>query len=143
MSFLGAMEVAASGLRLQRTRMNVISSNLANVETTRTPEGGPYRRRQVVVEAMPLGEDFGTQFREAVQSVRVQEVQVDQQTPLKTVFDPSHPDANPQGYVDMPNVNVMEEMVDMMTASRGFEANATAFDTLKSMAQRALRIGDG
>ncbi len=143
MSFLGAMEVAASGLRMQRTRMNVISSNLANVETTRTPEGGPYRRRQVVVEAMPLDDVFGSQFREAVQGVRVQEVQADQQTPLKTVFDPSHPDANPQGYVDLPNVNVMEEMVDMMTASRGFEANATAFDTLKTMAQRALRIGEG
>lgn len=143
MSFLGAMEVAASGLRMQRTRMNVISSNLANVETTRTPEGGPYRRRQVVVEAMPFDNSFGPQFREAVQGVRVQEVQADQQTPLKTVFDPSHPDANPQGYVDLPNVNVMEEMVDMMTASRGFEANATAFDTLKTMAQRALRIGEG
>lgn len=142
MSFMGAMEIAASGLRMQRTRMNVISSNLANVETTRTAEGGPYRRRQVILEATPATKGFGTEFKEAIQSVRVQEVQVDQETPLKTVFDPSHPDANPQGYVDLPNVNVMEEMVDMMTASRGFEANATAFDTLKTMAQRALRIGE-
>lgn len=141
MSFLYGMEVAASGLRMQRARMNVISSNLANAETTRTAEGGAYRRRQVVIEAKPV-ETFGAALDEAVRGVSVQSIKVDEETPLRTVFDPSHPDANKQGFVDMPNVNMMEEMVDMMVASRGYEANATAFDALKSMAQRAMRIGD-
>jgi len=143
MSFLYGLEVAATGMRMQRTRMNVISSNMANAETTRTAGGqGPYLRREVIVEAAPIqGPGFEDALATAVQGVTVREIEQDTETPTRLVFDPGHPDANQDGYVEMPNVNVMEEMVDMITASRSYEANATAFDALKSMAQRALSLG--
>ncbi|MEC9443341.1 MAG: flagellar basal body rod protein FlgC [Myxococcota bacterium] len=140
MSFLQGFEVSASGLRTQRARMNVISSNLANAETTRTANGGPYLRKQVVLRAQPM-QSFDAHLEGAVHGVQVQGVQEDTQTPTQRVYDPGHPDADGAGYVELPNVNVLEEMVDMITASRSYEANATAFDTLKSMAQRALQIG--
>lgn len=139
MSFLKGFETSASGLHAQRTRMNVTSSNLANAETTRTAEGGPYIRKQAILEARPL--EFGAALGEAVQAVRVRGVEDDQVRPTHFVYDPGHPDARPDGYVEMPNVNVVEEMTDMITASRSYEANATAFETLKRMAMRALSIG--
>ncbi len=141
MDLFSAMKVSAGGLSLQRTRMNVISSNLANANTTRTAEGGPYRRKEVVAEATPLpGSQFGSMFDQAIQTVQVKEVKDDASAP-RMVYDPGHPDADENGYVAMPNVNTVEEMVDMINASRGFEANATAIQTAKSMAQRAIEIG--
>lgn len=138
--FIHGMEVASSALQLHRTRMNVTSSNLANAETTRTANGGPYVRKQVVARAVGVADQFGAELDSAVRGVAVERVE-DDPTPARLVFDPGHPDANPEGYVEMPNVNVLEEMVEMITASRSYEASATAFDTLKSMAQRALQIG--
>lgn len=140
MSFLTGMEVAASGLSAQRTRLDVTASNLANAETTRTAEGGPYRRRQVIFEAQ-RAEDFGNQLDGAVRRVDVTDIQVDEVTPGRLVYDPGHPDADLEGYVEMPNVDVVEEMTEMVMASRSYEANATSFETLKKMAQRALSIG--
>lgn len=120
--------------------MNVISSNLANAETTRTAEGGPYRRKQVILRAQS-SQGFEQHMDTAVQGVSVEGIQADTTSPTQRVYDPGHPDSDGAGYVELPNVNVLEEMVDMITASRSYEANATAFDTLKSMAQRALQIG--
>ena len=142
MSFLQGLEIAASGLRAQRTRMTVISSNLANAETTRTAAGGAYRRQQVVLRAEAIDPgDVGSSFDDALKSAQVEAIVPDQVTPMTLVHDPGHPDADVQGYVELPNVDVLEEMVDMITTSRSYEASATAFDTLKSMAQRAIQIG--
>jgi flagellar basal-body rod protein FlgC len=120
--------------------MNVTASNLANAETTRTAEGGVYLRRNVVLEAAPIP-DFEGRLNEAIRGVVVRSVEADVVRPTNFIYDPGHPDAREDGYVEMPNVNVVEEMTDMLTASRGYEANATAFETLKRMALRALSIG--
>jgi flagellar basal-body rod protein FlgC len=112
----------------ERLRMDVISNNLANINTTRTEEGGPFRRQVVLLSAKA---DGGVQAFGIVEDPR----------PHTMVYDPGHPDANPEGYVAMPNVNVVSEMVDMMTASRAYEANVTAFNAAKSMAAKALEIG--
>ena len=144
MDFFTAMEVSASGLSAQRTRMNVASSNLANVQTTRTEEGGPYRRRDVVLESDPAGAGAAGigagGFAEAVNRVAVTEIAEDQ-APPRLEYDPGHPDANEEGFVEYPNVNMVEEMVDMITASRAYEAGVTALGTAVSMAERALTIG--
>ncbi|MCA9678277.1 MAG: flagellar basal body rod protein FlgC, partial [Myxococcales bacterium] len=132
--FFGAMEVTASGLAVQRTRMDVSSSNLANVSTTRGADGGPYRRRDVVVEATPAGERGAGVF-----AARVQQI-VQDNGPPRLEYDPGHPDADARGYVAYPNVNMVEEMVDMITASRAYEAGVTALDTAVSLAERATRI---
>jgi flagellar basal-body rod protein FlgC len=138
--FLTGMEVSASGLAAQRTRLNTVSSNLANAQTTRTEQGGAYRRLRPVFETSPAERGaFAGELDRAVQSVRVAGIEQDP-SPLPTVFDPGHPDADAQGYVQLPNVNLMEEMANMITASRSYEANATAFETLKSMARRALEL---
>jgi len=144
MDFFAAMEVSASGLSAQRTRMNVASSNLANVQTTRTEEGGPYRRRDVVLTSDPAGAAVpgaaATGFADAVNRVSVQEIAEDQ-APGRLEYDPGHPDANADGFVEYPNINMVEEMVDMITASRAYEAGVTALGTAVSMAERALTIG--
>jgi len=144
MDFFTSMEISASGLTAQRTRMNVASSNLANVNTTKGADGGPYKRRDVVVAservdgALPGSEAGG--FEGQVFGVAVNGIKEDQ-APPRLEYDPGHPDANAQGYVAYPNVNVVEEMVDMITASRAYEAGITALDTAVSMAERALSIG--
>ena len=143
MDFFSAMNVSASALSAERTRMNLISSNLANANATRTPEGGPYKRKDAVFAATPVEERFakaldGAANRE-IRQVEVQQV-VEDQSPPRIQYDPSHPDANPQGYVAMPNVNVIEEMADMIGASRTYEANVTAAQTAKSMALKTLEI---
>ncbi|ABL01017.1 flagellar basal body rod protein FlgC [Pelobacter propionicus] len=143
MDFFSAMNVSASALSAERTRMNLISSNLANANATRTPEGGPYKRKDAVFAATPVEGRFaraldGAANRE-IRQVEVQQV-VEDQSPPRIQYDPSHPDANPQGYVAMPNVNVIEEMADMIGASRTYEANVTAVQTAKSMALKALEI---
>lgn len=144
MGFFKSMDISSSGLAAQRLRMNVLSTNLANANTTRTPEGGPYKRRDVVFSALPTGNEFedfldeswGTQLQE----VRVVDIHKDKAAP-RHVHDPSHPDADKNGYVDLPNIQVMTEMVNMITATRAYEANTTAMNAAKSMALKALEIG--
>ena len=143
--FIHGMEVASSALQLHPARMNVTSSNLANAETTRTADGGPYVRQQVVARAVSVspsqfGSALNAELDSQVKGVAIDRIE-DDPAPARMVYDPGHPDANPDGYVAMPNVNVLEEMVEMIASSRSYEASATAFDTLKSMAQRALQIG--
>jgi flagellar basal-body rod protein FlgC len=145
MSFFKAMNVSSSGLAAQRVRMNVLSSNLANVNTTRTPEGGPYKREDVVFSATNAGdfenmldEDYGTELKK----VQVVDIHKDTKAP-RMVLDPSHPDANADGYVAMPNIQTMTEMVNMIAATRAFEANTTALNSAKSMASTAITIGRG
>jgi flagellar basal-body rod protein FlgC len=143
MDFLISLKVSASGLTAQRTRMDIIASNLANINTTRTPEGGPYRKKSPVFTAVIAGnlsDASRLQVVDNLREVRVTDIVEDKREP-KMVFDPSHPDANTGGYVAMPNVNLMEEMVDMISATRAYEANITAISNSKSMAQRALDIG--
>jgi len=144
MDFFTAMEVSASGLATQRTRINVASSNLANASTTRTPEGGPYKRKDVVVQSATLGANLAGQqaggFSDAVRGVQVANIVEDTNAP-RLEHDPGHPDADARGYVAYPNVNVVEEMVDMITASRAYEAGISALGTAVSMAERALGIG--
>jgi len=144
MDFLTAMQISSSGLNVQRQRMEAISSNLANVETTRTPEGGPYRKKSVVVSALPLENNFGevlkNELGDTLNQVLVTQVIRDQSEP-RTVFKPNHPDANKEGYVAMPNIDVISEMVDMVTTTRSFEANVTAMNAAKSMALRAIELG--
>jgi flagellar basal-body rod protein FlgC len=144
MDFLSALRVSASGLTAQRTRINLVASNLANAETTRTPEGGPYRRRDPLLAAVPLSDSFEDALDDAmgeqVHEVEVVGVSSDTNAPRR-VYDPGHPDADGEGFVNMPNVEVVGEMVNMVTASRTYEANATAISTIKQMAQMALSIG--
>jgi flagellar basal-body rod protein FlgC len=143
MDFLSAMQIGASGLTAQRKRMDTIASNLANIETTRTPEGGPYKRKDVMFTALPLTE-FSTKLSDAmseqVRLVKVSEV-VEDQSPPTMVFNPNHPDANKEGYVAMPNINLMEEMVNLINATRSFEANIQSINAAKSMALRAIDLG--
>ncbi len=144
MDFITSMKLSASGLNVQRKRMDTIASNLANIETTRTPEGGPYRRKDVVVSAMPLADDFAVSLtRELENSVRRAVVAkvIEDQTEPNLVFNPDHPDANEEGYVALPNINLMTEMVNMINATRSFEANVQAIEAAKSMALRAIDLG--
>ena len=135
-----AMEVSASGLAAQRTRMNVASSNLANAQTTESAEGGPYRRRDVVMASAEVPGVEGDPFAQAVRGVAISEITQDP-APPRLEYDPGHPKANAQGYVAYPNVNPVEEMVDMITASRAYEAGITTMTTAVHMAERALGIG--
>jgi len=147
MNFLTAMETSSSGMAAQRFRMNIISANVANAQTTRTPEGGPYRRRDVIFGALPAPRTFEEELRSQVKPddplhAKVLGVAVDERPPILK-FDPSHPDANEEGYVAMPNINTMEEMVNLMLATRSYQANVAAFNATKSMALNALEIGRG
>ena len=143
MDFLSAMKIGASGLTAQRQRMDTIASNLANIETTRTPEGGPYKRKDVMFAALPLDE-FATTLENALnehmRQVKVTEV-VEDPSPPTMVFNPNHPDANEEGYVAMPNINLMEEMVNLINATRSFEANIQSVNAAKTMALRAIDLG--
>jgi flagellar basal-body rod protein FlgC len=140
MDFLTTFKIAGQGLSVQRAKMDVITSNLANASTTKTPEGGPYRRKSVVLKAQPVENQFAGSMKDALQGVQVKAV-VEDGSPAKRIHDPTHPDADANGYVAMPNVNVMLEMADMITASRTYEACVTAFDASKSMALKTLDIG--
>jgi len=134
-------KILGSGMSAQRTRLNVTSSNLANANTTRTENGEAYSRRDPVFSAMQIeGLDPCGVGNEALKGVEVVDIAIDD-SPLPTVFNPGHPDADEEGYVKMPNVNVVEEMVNMITASRSFEANATAFQTLRDMMTRSIDMG--
>lgn len=144
MDFSSGMRISSSGLSAQRQRMNAISSNIANVNTTRTPEGGPYRRKDVVFEAVPDAKNFGeiltAQPERSISRVVVSDVEVDRKAPILK-YEPDHPDANEQGYVAYPNVNLMEEMANMIQATRSYEANVSAMQATKDMAMSALEIG--
>lgn len=144
MNLFQAMEVASSGLAAQRVRMNALASNLANARTTRTPEGGPYKRLDPIFESVPIATRFqdliGQPAARAAYLVNVQSVQQDN-SPPQMMYDPDHPDADVNGYVALPNVNVVEEMVNLITASRSYEAGVTVIQSLKGMARSALSIG--
>ncbi len=144
MSFLSSMNISASALTAQRFRMDIISQNIANSTTTRTEGGGPYRRKLTVFEERECSA-FDNVLKSKMKSatdggVRVTEV-IEDETPFVPVYNPSHPDANEEGYVMMPNVNTTEEMIDLMAASNAYDANLTAFNAIKAMAQSALSIG--
>ncbi len=143
--FLTGMRISASGMAAQRERLNTISSNIANVNTTRTPEGGPYRRKEVVLEAMPDAKNFGEIFaandpRREMNRVQVTDILPDRRAP-QLKYEPNHIDANPDGFVAYPNINVMEEMTNMIMATRAYEANVSAMQASKDMAMSALEIG--
>jgi len=151
-SFFGSINIAASGLSAQRVRMDTIAENIANVNTTRTADGGPFQRRTVVFEQIPRQAPFHRTFGDALsgyqgEGVRVRHVLRDPSAG-NLVYDPTHPDAFPpghemEGYVRMPNVNIVEEMVNMISASRSYEANITAMTSFRGIIQRTLEIGAG
>ena len=137
------MEIAASGLSAQRTRMNTIASNLANAQTTRTAAGGPYKRVDPVFEAIALDKMRALSPSErSVSMVHVTQI-VQDQRPGHMVFSPGHPDANKDGYLEYPNVNIVEEMVNMITASRAYEAGVSSVEATQKMANSALDLGRG
>ena len=145
MSFLSSFDISASGLTAERQRLDIASENIANSNTTRTESGGPYRRKMVVLQEVP-STSFRSKFNSLLNrtaskgGVRVTEI-VEDQRDLQPVYNPDHPDANEEGYVMMPNVDLVKETVDGMSATRSYEANITAFNAMKLMAQRALDIG--
>tara|TARA_Y100000780_G_scaffold232562_1_gene266452 strand:+ start:178854 stop:179294 length:441 start_codon:yes stop_codon:yes gene_type:complete len=144
MDFLTSLKISSSGLAANRKRMGAISSNIANAQTTRTAEGGPYRKKEVVFGSEPARESFGEilegELDEKAQSVHATEVISSNKPPILK-YEPNHPDANKDGYVAYPDINVMEEMADMISASRAYEANISAMNTTKSMAMKALELG--
>ena len=140
MDFFTAMEVSASGLSAERTRMNVAAGNLANAQTTQAAGGGPYKRRDVILSAVDAPSAQNTPFAQQVKGVAVSQITQDA-APPRLEYDPGHPQANAQGYVAYPNINPVEEMVDMITASRAYEAGITTMTTAVNMAERALGIG--
>lgn len=144
MNYLNAFRISASGMTAQRLRMNVATSNLANINTTRTREGGPYRRKDVVFESQPVSGSFKNELQSSMSNklseVKVSEVIEDPRPPI-TKYNPEHPDADENGYIQVPRINLMEEMVNMMSATRSYEANVTAIKATKDMALKALDIG--
>lgn len=140
MNFLISLEISASGLQVQRKRMDVIASNLANIETTRTEKGGPYRRKMIVMSSKQPVRDFNEIFASHVSGVRIDDI-VEDESPFRKVFNPSHPDADEDGYLLKPNVDLIVETTNMLMARRTFEANITAIKATKQMVLKALEIG--
>ena len=148
MAFLSSINIIGSGLTAQQLRLDVVSENITNSTTTRTEnDGGAYRRKMVVFEAQAGREDFRSAMAVANRDnganaggVRVTQI-VDDPSPLKLVYDPTHPDANEEGYVEMPNVDMVKEITDAMAATQAYSANVTAFNTLKSVIAKGLEIG--
>ena len=132
MNFLDALHTSSSGLSAQRLRMNLISKNLANVNTTRTAEGGPYRRQEAVFATREGEDSFHSQLKAQI---------VEDTRPPTLKYDPQHPDADAKGYISVPNINMIEEMVNMMSATRSYEANVNAIKATRDMANKALEIG--
>lgn len=145
MDLMQSIKISSSGLSAHRTKVNVISENIANSETTRTDDGGPYRRKMIVLKSKPLEETFKSAFDRATteyNEVEVAEI-VDSQEDFRLVYNPAHPDADPDtGYVRMPNVNTLTEMADMMVAKRSFDANVAVIDNTKQMINKALTLGE-
>lgn len=144
MSVLGGMNISASGMSAQRLRLDIISQNIANVNTTRDENGNVYRRKTVVFAEKDMS-SFGNILQYTTgttgDGVKVTQISEDTKSALRKVYDPSHPDADEDGYVSYPNVNTVQEMTDMIDASRAYEANVTAFNATKSMALKGLEIG--
>ena len=146
MDFINSMEISASGLSAQRTRLNIISQNIANANVTRTAEGGPYRRQISVLSAAPFVShltqalDHPLYRTDPRRGVLVNEVKTDP-SPFKRVYDPAHPDADDEGYVNMPNVELVTEMTNLINAARSYDANVSAVQASKNMAMKALEIG--
>ena len=140
MSFFTSLRVNGSALAAERLRVDLASANLANANSTRTAEGGPYRRRDPILQAVPLSGSFGSEIERAVRMVDVRRIVIDQRPP-REVFNPSHPDADGQGIVRLPNVQMVEETVNLMNASRAYEANLVAISMSREMAERAMRMG--
>ena len=140
MNFFSALDISASGLDSQRTRMNVIASNIANINVTRTPGGGPYRRKEVIFQTTPP-KSFAKELQNSLigQGVEITKIFEDD-SPFELRYEPNHPDADKGGYVAYPNINIVKEMTNLISASRSFEANVTVIQTTKDMAQRALQI---
>ena len=141
MDMFSSLRISSSGLSAERLRMDIIADNIANAETTSTPEGGPYKRKvasfeENLTKELNTNNEYETEFK----GVKVTKIYEDS-SPFKRVYDPSSPDADSKGYVLMPNVNVLNEMVDLISASRSFESNVTAIDAEKQMAEKALEIG--
>ena len=142
MNILGIMQVSASGLSAERTRLQTTSQNIANARSSRTDEGGPYKRKIPVFQATELSNGPFSDLMETKLAAPLVVDVIEDQREAEMVYDPGHPDADPEtGLVAMPNVNLVEEMVDMITASRSYEANVTAMSSTKSMALKALEIG--
>jgi len=144
MSIFSGMNISASGMSAQRLRMDVISQNIANVNTTRDENGEPYRRKTVVFSeknVTPFEEVFMKSAGTSGSGVKVTRIIEDNVTPLRKVYDPSHPDADEDGYVSYPNVNILQEMTDLIDATRSYEANVTAFNATKNMAMKGLEVG--
>ena len=148
MAFLSSLDIGGSALTASRLRMDVISENIANASTTRTEAGGPYRRKMVVYRSTDgdqnsFGQVLGRTMDASSKTpggVKVEEIKEDP-TPFRTVYDPTSPDADNRGYVQMPNVNMTKEMLDMMSVTRAYSANINALNAVKSMAGKALEIG--
>ncbi|HBA55518.1 flagellar basal body rod protein FlgC [Syntrophorhabdus aromaticivorans] len=141
MGMFDVLKISASALKAERTRMEIIASNLANIHTTRTEEGGPYKKKEVVFTAVDVmdGKGFGKMLSEKIEGVKVEEISESSKS-FERVHDPGHPDADPDGYVTYPNVNLMDEMTDMTAATRAYEANINVVSTTKEMFLKALEI---
>jgi len=135
-----SFKICGSGLAAQRAKMDVITSNLANVSTTRTAEGGPYKKKTVSLTAEGVEGHFDSTIKDALKAVKIEGVTEDPNA-VKMVYDPAHPDADANGNVAVPNINVVTEMADMIMASRAYEAVVTAFDATKNMALKTLEMG--
>jgi flagellar basal-body rod protein FlgC len=143
MSLFSLLSVGASGMSAQRARAELLVENLANAETTRTPEGGPYRRKDAVFQTTPVDSPFASVFNSELQSVGgvgVSDIVVDASEPERRYM-PGHPDADKEGYVAFPKINTAEDMVDLMGAARSFEANVAAMSAVKDMIQRSIDLG--
>jgi len=143
MSLLTTFAISSTGLAVQQKRLSVTAENLANINSTHTPEGGPYRRKEVMVSSSPLPFEASLNFemnKEDIQGAEVMGVSRSKE-PSRIVYDPSHPDADEKGFVAFPNINSSEEMVDMMTASRAYESNITVLNAAKTMMMKTLEIG--
>jgi len=139
MNFLQSLEISASGLHAQRKRMDVISCNLANIEATRTARGGPYRRKMVVMSAKPV-QGFDATLISQLEGAKIDDI-VEDKSPFIKIYDPGHPDADKEGYVLKPNVDLIVETTNMLIARRAFEANLAALKSIKQMVLKALEIG--
>ena len=140
MDFLTSFRVTASALEAQRMRLNIIAENVANAQTTRTVEGGPYKRRDPVFAAKPFDEMLSIEQQAGSTGVAIERIHIDERPP-RLQYDPNHPDANADGYVAMPNVDVVTETVNMMSATRSYESNVAVMNASKAMALKALEIG--
>ncbi len=142
MGMFDILKISASGLKAQRTRMEVIATNLSNIHTTKTDEGGPYRKKDVVFKSADVSSEdtFGKTFSKKIEGVKINSID-ESQKQFERVFDPGHPDADKDGYVLFPNVNLMEEMTDMVAATRAYEANVNILTTTKEMFIKSLDIG--